>query len=245
MGKLRDKMILELDIRGRDPKTKKSYLRSMEWFVEHFKGRNPEELGIDEIKEYQQYLLNEGCYAPRTVNTRIGGIRFFYTHVMKMWWIEKEVVRVKAPVFLPTILSEQEVADMIESTDSLLHKSVLMVLYSTGMRQAEIRALKVTDIDKNRMVINIRQGKGKRDREAHLSLLAYETLRTYWTLYRKNFAVKSDHLFIPYRLKYNGKINRCLSHTALGYIVKKAAERAGVKKSYSSLLSPFICSSLV
>lgn len=230
MGELRDKMKLELDIIGHDPKTKKKYIKCMEDFLKYFKDRDPIDLGVDEIKIYQQYLLNTCLNAPRTVNAKVSGIRFFYTRVLKMWWISEEVGRVKAPTFIPTILSENEVAKMIDGTDCLLHKAIVMMLYSTGMRQAELRALEVTDIDKERDIINIRQGKCKKDRQVFLSPLVYDILRSYWVVHRFKRAIKSDYLFVPKKNSYKGKIIKQLSHSALGYIVDKAAERAGIKK---------------
>ena len=86
----------------------------------------------------------------------------------------------KKPWKLPIILSQQEVSRLIDAASSLMHRAILMTLYSTGMREAELCQLKVSDIDKERMVIHIRQGKGKRDRDVGLSETLLETLREYW-----------------------------------------------------------------
>lgn len=225
------KMIRELDIRGRDPKTKAKYIRALELFLNHFHCSDPEQLGLEEIKEYQQYLLVEQGYAPRTVNCETCGIRFFYTHVLKQWWMTEEVIRVKTDFIVPVILSEDEVARMITKTENIFYKAILMILYSTGMRQAELRKLKATDIDSKRMVINIRRGKGKKDREAFLSPLALETLRTYWRVYRlRLIRVKSDLVFIPTRNSRDGVLAKELSHTAIGYVINVATKAAGIKK---------------
>ncbi len=229
---VQQKMIRELDVRGRAPETKAAYIRALDLFLNHFKCSDPEQLGLEEIKEYQHYMLVERGYAPRTVNRETCGIRFFYTHVMKQWWMAEEVIRVKAPSIIPVILSEDEVARMIERTENIFYKAMLMVLYSTGMRQGELRELKTSHIDSKRMVINIHQGKGGKDRQAFLSPLALRTLRMYWRVYRLRLnQVKSDWLFIPNKNCYNGVLKKKLSHTALGYVINVATKAAGIKKN--------------
>jgi integrase/recombinase XerD len=222
----RKRMIQELEIRGRNPKTKTAYVRSMELFVEHYK-KDPDDLDIAEIKDYQQYLLIKDGYAPNSVNRHIAGIRFFYTNVLKRWWMSEQVVKVQAPKIIPAILSESEVARMIDCTHSVFYKALVMLMYSSGLRQAEVRNLKASDIDSKRMVINVRCGKGGKDRQALLSPLALLALRTYWRLFRLKNQVKSEWLFIASRRKEKpGK----LSHTAIGYIVDTASRAARIKK---------------
>ena len=235
-SKNRQRMIQEMDIRGHDPKTKKAYIHSMVKFVEHFGNKDPESLGIQEIKDYQQYLLIECGYAARSVNRHIAGIRFFYTNVLKMWWVKEEITRVKAPKFIPTILSEEEIARMIDCTNSVFYKAVLMVLYSSGIRHNELRSLKTTDVDSNRMVLNIRGGKGGKDRQALLSPLAYRALRSYWLLFRMKNPVKSDFLFTPTKNSHSGELKKKLSHTAVGYVIKTAVRAGDIKKKLVLIL---------
>ena len=224
-------MTRKMDIRGLKLKTKVSYLRDLAEYLNHFNCKDPEQLGVEQLKDYQQHLLIKEGLAPRTVNRHICSIRFYYTRILKQWWMAEEIVRVKAPKTIPTVLSEEEVALMITKTESLFYKSVLMVLYSTGMRQAELRALKTFDIDRDRKVINVRDGKGGKDRQVFLSPLVLETLSRYWKAYRlRLIRVESDWLFIPTKNSFNGVLAKPLSHTAIDYMIKVATKAAGIKK---------------
>jgi len=227
----KEKMIEEIEIRNLDPKTMDAYLKSMEKFIE-FHGRSPKDLKIPDIKKYQRYLLIEKKWklSPNSVNRHLSAIRFYYRYVLGRHWYVDALPRVKAIKKMPTILSETEVAKMIDSVHKVLYKAVIMTLYSTGMRQAELRNLKITDIDSKRMVINIRNGKGGKDRQCFLSPLTLKCLRTYWRLCRVKCNVDSDWLFIPTKNSYNGVLKKSLSHTAVGYILDVATKASGIKK---------------
>src|SRR5215471_14719270 len=107
-------------------------------------------------------------------------LRFFFVKTLKRHYMLENIPLPKEPRNLPTVLSQGEVAALIESASNLMHRAILMTLYATGMRRAELCQLKVSDIDKERMVIHIRQGKGQRDRDVDLSESLLETLREYW-----------------------------------------------------------------
>jgi len=235
MGKLKEKMIQELDIRNRDHKTKKSYLYSMKLFVEYF-GKSPDQLGIEDIKKFQQYLFVEKKYAPNTVNNITCGIRFFFVNVLGRAEYSKQIIKVRAPKKVPVILSENEVIRLIDSINSVLYKAVLMTFYSTGLRNEELREIKMADIDRERMVINVRKGKGKKERQALLSPTLLKVLESYWRLFRAKNNVKSDWLFMPTKNVYLGEIKRKLSHTAPGHFIDKAVEAAGIKKKLLLIL---------
>jgi site-specific recombinase XerD len=111
-----------------------------------------------------------------------------------------------------------------------MYKAVIMTTYSAGLRNTEVRNLKVHDIDSKRMVIHVRNGKGQRDRQALLSPLTLQCLRTYWRLCRVNNPVKSDWLFMPTKNSHGGELKNKFSHTALGYIFTTAAKAARIKK---------------
>jgi integrase/recombinase XerD len=233
--RLRDKMIEEMEIRGLKERTKKIYLDSMKRFLE-FYNQPPGRLELKDLKKYQLYLIQEKKYAPNSVNRNMSGIRFFYRHVLGRHWYADSLPRVRVERKIPTILSEEEVAAMIDSVHNVFWKAVVMTLYSSGIRLSELRNLKVHDIDSKRMVIYIRQSKTGRGRQAHLSPLTLKCLRTYWRLFRVNNEVKSEYLFIPNKNSYNGKRNKSLSHTAVGYILERAAHFAGVKKKSTPTL---------
>ncbi|MBT4793408.1 MAG: tyrosine-type recombinase/integrase [Halobacteriovoraceae bacterium] len=213
-SKLREQMVYELELRALDEKTQKAYINSVERLV-RFYNKSPDALNVKDIREYQHYLLTEKKYKNNSVNRHLAGIRFFYKNVLHRSWYVDALPRVKGPKLIPIVLSEQEVSLMINSINSVFYKAVLMVMYSSGLRNTEVRNLKISDIDNQRNLINVRCGKGKKDRQALLSPLALSALRTYWRLYRVNNPVQSDHIFIPNKNSYNGELKKSLSNTAL------------------------------
>ena len=229
--RFRDKMIEEMELRGLDGKTKSAYLRSMEIFLQYYK-KPPTKIDVEDIKKYQLYLLkdDERKLAPNSVNRHLSGIKFFYRNVLGRHWYADALPRVKAKRVLPDILSEEEVAAMIDSTHNVFWKALIMTTYSSGLRNNEIRSLKITDVDRKRMILVVRDGKGGVDRHALLSPLTLQWLEQYWRLFRIGKKVKSDYLFIPTKSNRPGKCKTGLSHTALGYIINRAVEFAGIKK---------------
>lgn len=232
--RLRDKMIEEIEVRGLKEQTKSAYLRSMEFFIEFYK-EPPAKLDVEDLKKYQLYLIQDRKLAPNSINRHMCAVRFFYRYVLGRHWYADSLPRVKTEKKVPTILSEEEVAAMIDSVHSVFYKAVIMTLYSTGMRHSELRALETRDIDSKRMVIYIRKAKTGRGRQALLSPLTLKCLRTYWRLFRVKNKVKSDYLFIPNKNSYNGQFNKKLSHTAVGYILRRAAHFAGIKKKFTPI----------
>jgi site-specific recombinase XerD len=230
-------MMKEMETRGVSEPTKKAYLRSMEYFMEWSKV-SPARLGLKDIKEFQYYLLKERDrkLSVNSVNRHLSGVRFFYRHVLGRHWYSDALPRLKSKRTLPVVLSEAEVGKMIDSVYNVFWKAVVMTLYSSGMRQAELRNLKACDIDSKRMVINIRNGKGGQDRQALLSPLTLKCLRTYWRLFRKG-SERSDYLFTPTKNSHGGGLRKRLSHTAIGYIVSRVAHFAGIKKK--SIRTPY------
>jgi site-specific recombinase XerD len=167
----------------------------------------------------------------------MSALRFFYFRVRGKRWPIGAVPGMKTDRKLPQVLSEEEVMRMIQSMHNLFYKAILMVTYSAGLRNSEVRSLKKTDIDSQRMVIHIRQGKGGRDRQALLSPVALQYLRDYWRAYRLKNCVSSDWLFIPTKNSHTGNLDKRISHSTLNYILQKAASEAGItKKVYPHLL---------
>jgi len=221
-------MMKEMEIRGLDQKTIKVYLDSITRFAAHFT-ESLDQLELEHLTNFQRYLLKERKLAPNSVNRYMSGIKFFYMRVLGRHWYSISIPRVRTPQKIPTVLSEQEVADLINATHKVFYKAVIMTTYSGGLRNAEVRNLKVEDIDSKRMIINVRSGKGKVDGQAQLAKLTLLCLRTYWRLYRLKSDVKSPWLFVASK-KNQGESGGQLSHTALGYILKTASKTAGIKK---------------
>lgn len=250
LKRLKDRMTQEMELRGLNESTKKAYLQSMLMFTAFYK-KPPTQLDVKEIKKYQLYLLKDENrkLAPNSVNRHLSAIKFFYRYVLGRHWYADALPRVKTKQVLPDILSEEEVAAMIDSTHNVFWKALIMTTYSAGLRNTEVRNLKVTDIDRKRMILVIRNGKGGVDRHAILSPLTLKCLETYWRLFRLRKEPKSDYLFIPTKNSHSGSLNKRLSHSALGYIFERAGEFAEIKKKLLRIRFatplPFICLSEV
>jgi site-specific recombinase XerD len=172
-------MLEELQRRNFAATTIRSYLKAVEQFARHFKCR-PDRLNQTHLRTYQAYLLCERKLTARTVRLHVAALRFFFVKTLKRRYLLDDTPYPKAPRRLPSILSVDEMARLIDSADGLFHRTLLMVLYSTGMRSAELLQLQVADIDSRRMLIHIRHGKGGRDRYVSLSPTLLTTLRVYY-----------------------------------------------------------------
>jgi len=177
--RLRKMMLEELQRRNYAQSTVRTYIKIVERFAKHF-GRSPERLGADHLREYQVHLFQERHLAPGTVQQHVAALRFFYVKTLKRSYMHEHLPMPKRPLRLPSILSLEEVQRLLDSASNLYHRAMLMTLYSTGMRRAEMCRLKVSDIDSERMVVHIRSGKGGRDRDVPLSEKLLDTLREYW-----------------------------------------------------------------
>src|SRR5580700_5009072 len=176
---LRKMMLEELQRRNYSQTTVTSYVKIVAAFAKHF-DRPPDQMVPEQIRAYQVYLINERKLNARTVGHHTAALRFFYCKTLKRAYPVEQVPYPKAPRRLPSILTQEEAVRLMDSASNLFHRAMLMTAYPTGMRRAEVCSLKVEDIDSDRMVIHIRQGKGRRDRDVPLSPKLLETLRAYW-----------------------------------------------------------------
>jgi integrase/recombinase XerD len=148
----RQMMLEELQRRNYAASTITYYLKNVEQFARYFK-RSPDRLTPTHVRTYQAYLLRERKLAPRTVKLHVCAIRFFLNKTLRRRYLVEETPYPKAPRRLPQVLSREEVARLIAAAHSLTHRTMLMLLYSTGIRNAELRQLQVRDIDSRRMLI--------------------------------------------------------------------------------------------
>jgi site-specific recombinase XerD len=194
----------------------------VEDFANHFP-RAPDRLGADEIRSYQVYLLKERKLGARTVGHRTAALRFFFCKTLKRNYPVEEVPYPKAPRRLPNILTQEEAVRLIDSASNLFHRAMLMTLYSTGIRRAELCRLKVEDIDSQRMILHIRQGKRSRDRDVPLSPKLLETFREYWRWMRPK-----TYLFPG--TKDGWRADKPITAKVLWEACREAAEHAGITK---------------
>jgi site-specific recombinase XerD len=172
-------MLEELQRRNYAESTIRSYIRIVEDFSRRF-NRAPDRLGPKHIREYQSGLFTKQKFAASTVTVYLAALRFFYTKTLKRTWSTAETPYPKKVFPLPTILSQEEVAQLIDSALTPYHRTLLMTLYATGVRRAELTRLKVTDVDSKRMVIHVQGGKGRKDRDVMLSPKLLDELREHW-----------------------------------------------------------------
>jgi len=218
-------MLEELQRRNFAPTTVRSYLYAVERFARHYKCR-PDRLNQTHLRSYQAYLLRTRQLTPRTVRLHVAALRFFFVKTLKRRYLLDDTPYPKAPRRLPTILSVEEMARLIDAADGLYHRTMLMVLYSTSMRSAELLQLQVADIDSRRMLIHIRHGKGGRDRYVPLSPTLLATLRVYYRWMRPQTWLFPGTV-------HNWRADKPITKRVLWNAVVIAAERAGLRKRVS------------
>ena len=222
MTHLRKLMLEELQRRNYSQTTVASYIKTVADFAKYFQ-RSPDQLGSDEIRQYQLYLLKERKQGVRTVGNHTAALRFFFCKTLKRNYPIEEVPYPRAPRKLPIILTQEEAVRFIDSASNLFHRAMLMTLYSTGMRRAELCHLKVADIDSVRMVIHIRHGKRSRDRDVPLSPKLLETLREYWRwMHPKTYLFPGT--------KNGWRADKPIAPKVLWEACREAAQAAGITK---------------
>src|SRR6266852_1505173 len=182
MTPLRKRMLEDMQIRNYSPHTIDGYLRYVAQFAKHF-GLSPDRLGAEHIRTYQLHLLHQQASKSIFIQT-VCALRFLYETTLSRPWMVDYIPYPKKPKTLPVILSRDEVKALLLAPRHLKHRAILATLYATGVRVSELCQLQGTDIDSKRMVIQVRQGKGKRDRLVMLSPDLLPLLRRYWKLYQ-------------------------------------------------------------
>jgi len=218
MTVLRQRMLEDLRIRNYAPRTVEAYIRWVAEFSKHFH-RPPDQLGPEEIRCWQLHLLEEKQVKQATYIQAVCALRFFYRNTLNR---KIEMDRIPLPKYeqkLPVILSKEEVKALLEAPRNLGHRAILATMYGAGLRISEAAHLKVTDLDRERKVIWVRGGKGRKDRQVMLAEPLREVLVAYWRWKRP-----TDWLF-PGR-KPGGPITR----GSVFETCQKAARRAGIAK---------------
>src|SRR5580698_1961293 len=214
-------MLEELERRHYAPSTIGAYLRTVEHFARYFRCP-PDRLGTEHIRQYQAAMFRTWKLAPNTVTQRLAALRFLYIQVLKRGWSAAETPYPKKILHLPEILSQEEVARLIDATETPFQRILVMTLYATGARRAEVARLKVADIDSQRMVVHIRGGKGRKDRDVMLSPALLEALRTYW----RGLDRKPSHWLFPGGFRRT--FDRPIDTKVLWWACVQAAKRAGL-----------------
>src|SRR5213080_42250 len=179
---LRQRMIDDMRMCKLSPKTQLQYIRAVKKLT-GFVGRSPDTVTVEELRRYQLHLVDHGT-SPVSINAAITGLKFFFEVTLDRRDLISKMRPVRVPHKLPVVLSRDEAARLIAAAGNLKHQTALSVAYGTGLRASEVVALKVGDIDSQRMTLRIEQGKGRKDRYAMLPPLLLERLRTWWRVAR-------------------------------------------------------------
>src|SRR2546423_3752692 len=218
-------MLDELQRRNYAQSTVRSYIKAIEDFARYF-GKSPERLGPEHIRQYQVRLFLDRNLTSGSDEVRAAALRFLFVKTLHRPYLPDQIPFPKRARRLPTVLSPDEVALLIDSAKNLMHRAILMTLYATGLRRAELCRLKVADIDSGRMLIHVREGKGGRDRDVLLSDKLLETLREYWRW------MKPKVWLFPGMIN-NWRANVPIDTTVVWEAVRAAKERAGIIKRVS------------
>lgn len=219
MTTLRQRMTEDMQVRNLALNTQTSYVQQVSLFARHF-NKSPEEMGPEHIRTYQVYLTNERKLAPGSVLIAVAALRFLYKVSLKRDWSFEDVIPApKKPQKLPVVLSPEEVLQFLGCVGSTMHRAILTSCYAAGLRISEAVYLKPTDIDSQRMVIRVDQGKGQKDHYVMLSRKLLEILRTWWRVDK------------PQQWLFPGDIpDRHISKDAVEQACQKAHRLCGIRK---------------
>jgi integrase/recombinase XerD len=215
---LRQRMIEDMQVRNLSSSTRDTYLLQVSLFARHFR-KSPAVLGPEELRSYQVYLTNEKKLAPSSIQIAVAALRFLYKITLKKQWsFEEALPAPKMPDRLPSVLSRDEVRRFLKCIQSPKHHAILTSCYAAGLRISEAVHLKIGDIDSQRMVIRVAQGKGHKDRYVMLSPRLLDTLRGYWRIAR------------PKEWLFPGYLDQPITRHAVGVACKEAQRRSGLSK---------------
>jgi integrase/recombinase XerD len=227
MGVFREAMQREMALSGFTPRTQKTYLGWMRRLIRHVRVA-PDEISESQVREYLAFLAQRGL-SPSSINQAISAMAFFFRHVLARQW-QLPITYQRAPQRLAVVLSREEVTRLLAAVPTLRERAAMEIAYGAGLRLSEVLSLKLTDVDGERMILRVDQGKGRKDRNVMLSPKLLETLRTYWRQSRPRVWLFPGH---------GGK--RHLHPTILQRAFKQAKEEARITKpvSFHSLRHTF------
>ena len=183
MTPLRQRMLQDMGIRNLAENTQLSYLQQVSAFANHFH-QSPDALGPEQVRAYQVHLAQDRKLAASSICIAVSALRFLYRITLKRPWAPDDIAMPRKPFKLPVVLSPEEVMHFLASIDNRKHHAILTTAYAAGLRVSEATHLKVADVDSQRMVLRVDQGKGNKDRYVMLSLRLLEELRSYWVVAR-------------------------------------------------------------
>jgi integrase/recombinase XerD len=227
MTPLRRRMIEDMQLRNLSSETQRAYVHYIRGLAQFYQ-TSPEQLGLEEVREYQLHLVQERQLSSQSVNTFVSAVNFLYTVTLETPWPEGALPRPRIPEKLPVVLSAAETHEFFQRVATIRYRAALMTAYSAGLRVSEVVALRVSDIDSRRMLIRVRQGKGKKDRYAMLSPHLLEVLRSWW---RSQHLTRQPHKPTPEDWLFPGfRRGRHMNVESLQTACREAARMAGLSK---------------
>jgi integrase/recombinase XerD len=220
---LRQRLIDDMNMRRFSHDTQRNYIRDVGRFATYL-GRSPDTASAEEVRQFQIDQQETGVPAP-TMNSIVAALRFFYTHTLDRPDLARKLVRTGHIRKLPVVLSLDEMKRLLDATTCLKHQAALSVAYGAGLRVAEVAALKVSDIDSERMLLRIERGKGGRYRNAMLPEGLLVLLREWWRAGRQQGVMRADGWLFPGQTSM-----KPISTRQLHRIVVEAAAAADIAK---------------
>ncbi len=210
-----------LKLKGYSERTFQTYTNAFHYLLRVLIGVSVSSLTKSHVQSYLLWLLEKRKYSATNLHTAINVLKFYFEQVQGRDKEFYDLPRPKKEQRLPSILAEEEIVDLIKKTENLKHKALLMASYSAGLRVSELVNLKIIDIDSKRMMLHIRQGKGKKDRMVPLSIKLLETLRIYFRQYK------------PAVYLFEGQDGAPYSTRSAQAVLLQAKQNAGIKKKGS------------
>lgn len=220
---LRQRMIDDMNMRRFSRETQRNYIRDVGRFAT-FLGRSPATATADDVRQFQIEQRDASVPTP-TMNSIVSALRFFFTYTIDRPDLARKLIRVAHPRNLPVVLGRDEVARLLNATTCLKHQAALSVAYGSGLRVAEVAALKVSDIDSERMLLRVERGKGGRYRNAMLPTDLLTLLREWWKVGRQEGVMHAEGWLFP-----GQHAMKPISTRQLHRVVVEAAQAAEITK---------------
>ena len=235
---LRQRMIEDMRLRKLEPKTQSAYVRAVRRLAA-FIGRSPDTANAEDLRRFQLHMVDSGA-SPITLNATIVGLNFFFSITLDREEVMSKMQSVRVPQRLPVVLSKEEVTRLLGAVGHIKHQTALSLAYGTGLRVGEVVALKVSDIDSQRMTLRVEQGKGRKDRYAMLSPVLLERLRVWWRVARaQGKMLDGGWLFPglnPIEALGTRQLNRAIHEAALVARIDKRVSMHTLRHSFATHL---------
>lgn len=235
---LRQRMIEDMSMRKLSEKTQRHYIRAVKNFTRFF-GRSPDKASAEDLRRYQLHMASSGV-SRTTINATITGLRFFFEVTLERPEVMKKMTTVRVERKLPVVLSAEEVGRLLQAAPGLKYQAAFALGYGAGLRAGEVVGLKLTDIDRERKVIRVEQGKGRKDRYAMLSPMMHRVLRAWYRSARSKGKILPNGWLFPGQNPVNAlstrQLNRAFHAAAALAEIDKRVSLHSLRHAYATHL---------